>query len=95
MYVTFCYRVYQTSQQTKENKEQVRSYGELSVGGPFELVDTEGNVVSSETLKGKWVLLYFGFTYCPDICPEQMEMMASFYNLLTCNCLKTSKLVTT
>ncbi|KAL5252730.1 hypothetical protein ACHWQZ_G015479 [Mnemiopsis leidyi] len=65
----------------KENKDQVRTYGELSVGGPFELVDTDGNIVSTESLKGKWVLLYFGFTYCPDICPEQMEMMASVVDI--------------
>jgi len=82
-YVQICYGLYRNSQAKKENQEQVRSYGELSVGGPFELEDTAGNVVSTETLKGNWALLYFGFTYCPDICPEQMEMMASVVDIAT------------
>lgn len=63
------------------NVNKSRTYGELSVGGPFELVDTKGNIVSTETLKGKWALLYFGFTYCPDICPEQMEMMGDLVDI--------------
>ena len=75
-YSVFVYSLYKNNRKQGDNSSQIRSYGELSVGGPFELVDTKGNIVSTETLKGKWVLLYFGFTYCPDICPEQMELMA-------------------
>ena len=42
------------------------------VGGPFELVDTSGRTVNQEVLKGKWSVVFFGFTHCPDICPTTM-----------------------
>ena len=79
LYIRWCYGLYKTSQEKVTNKPRV--YGELSVGGPFELVDTKGTMVSSETLLGNWVLLYFGFTYCPDICPEQMELMGDVVDI--------------
>ena len=79
LYLSWCYRLYKTSQEKVTN--QPRMYGELNVGGPFELVDTKGTTISSETLKGNWVLLYFGFTYCPDICPEQMELMGDVVDI--------------
>jgi len=38
----------------------------------FRLVDHEGNPFSPEQLKGRWTLLYFGYTYCPDVCPTTL-----------------------
>jgi protein SCO1/2 len=39
------------------------------VGGPFTLIDQDGRTVTEETYRGKWLLVYFGYTHCPDTCP--------------------------
>ena len=46
-----------------------------SIGGPFALVDQDGRTVTSDSLKGKPTLIYFGFTYCPDVCPTSLLLM--------------------
>ena len=43
----------------------------------FSLTDTSGEKVSLATYQGKWLLLFFGFTYCPDICPTTMLNMSA------------------
>lgn len=50
--------------------------GQPAVGGPFELVDQTGKPVDEKILKGKWSAVFFGFTYCPDVCPTTMQTMA-------------------
>jgi len=49
--------------------------GRPSIGGPFTLVDQNGRTVTSDSLKGKPTLIYFGFTYCPDVCPTSLLLM--------------------
>jgi protein SCO1 len=48
-----------------------------TVGGPFTLTDETGRTVTSESFKGQWRLMYFGFTYCPDICPTDTAKLAA------------------
>lgn len=49
-----------------------RSVPQLSIGGPFTLTTDEGKRLSSDALKGKPFAIFFGFTYCPDICPTTL-----------------------
>jgi cytochrome oxidase Cu insertion factor (SCO1/SenC/PrrC family) len=46
-----------------------------AIGGPFTLSDQNGRTVTSDSLKGKPTLIYFGFTYCPDVCPTSLLLM--------------------
>ncbi len=45
------------------------------IGGPFELVDFNGKPFTEKDLKGKYSLIYFGYTYCPDVCPTELQTM--------------------
>lgn len=45
------------------------------IGGPFELVDQHGKTVRWEDFAGKYRIVYFGFTYCPDVCPTDVGRM--------------------
>lgn len=47
-----------------------------AIGGPFTLVDQDGKPRTEAMLKGKWTALYFGYTYCPDVCPTTLQAIA-------------------
>ncbi|MEO1038595.1 MAG: SCO family protein [Pseudomonadota bacterium] len=55
----------------------VRTSGEATIGGPFELVAHTGETVTEADFLGRPMLIYFGFTYCPDICPMSLQIMGS------------------
>ncbi|WP_128928327.1 SCO family protein [Bradyrhizobium guangxiense] len=43
-----------------------------AIGGPFQLTDQNGKVVTDKSLKGKPTLIFFGYTHCPDVCPTSL-----------------------
>jgi len=51
--------------------------GKVTVGGPFTLTDPDGRKVTEQTYKGKWTLVYFGYTACPDSCPLALMVIAT------------------
>lgn len=53
-----------------------------SVGGPFQLVNQDGQAVDQTMLNGKWSLVFFGFTYCPDYCPTTLTALEATRLLL-------------
>jgi len=46
------------------------------IGGPFALVDGDGHTVTDGDFRGKYLLVYFGYTYCPDVCPTTLNAVA-------------------
>src|SRR5216684_7209762 len=45
------------------------------IGGPFTLTASDGRTVTDQTYRGKWLLIYFGYTSCPDACPTALNNM--------------------
>jgi len=54
----------------------VQTPPELRIGGPFELTDQTGRTVTDRDLRGEFALVYFGYTFCPDICPAELQTMS-------------------
>jgi len=56
---------------------QVLSIGKATVGGPFTLTDHTGRRVTDKDFRGQYLLVFFGFTYCPDVCPSGLQVMTA------------------
>lgn len=51
--------------------------GMPSIGGPFTLINAEGKQVTDRDFLGKYMLIFFGYTFCPDVCPTTLGKMAA------------------
>lgn len=51
--------------------------GANQVGGPFSLVDSAGRAVTEANFAGTPYIVYFGFTFCPDVCPTELQTLAA------------------
>lgn len=64
------------------NGAQVGTIGVPKIGGPFTLVDQDGKTVTEADFRGRYSLIYFGYTYCPDVCPTALSVMADALDIL-------------
>ncbi len=51
--------------------------GGVSMGGPFTLVNTAGETVTEASFRGRWMVVYFGYTFCPDVCPTELQTISA------------------
>lgn len=54
-----------------------QSSGKALVGGPFTLTSHTGERVSDSKFRGRYMLVAFGYTYCPDVCPAELQIMSA------------------
>jgi protein SCO1/2 len=54
----------------------VATSGKALIGGPFTLTDQNGKTVTDRDFRGRFMLVFFGFTHCPDVCPAELQVMS-------------------
>jgi protein SCO1/2 len=58
-------------------KPRQTASGTAAIGGGFNLVDQDGKPVDQSILKGKWTAVFFGYTFCPDVCPTTLQTLGA------------------
>lgn len=59
------------------HRPRVMTSGKALIGGPFALIGKDGKTVTDQDFRGRHMLVFFGFTHCPDICPAELQVMAA------------------
>ncbi|NGM49140.1 SCO family protein [Caulobacter sp. 602-2] len=59
-------------------EEHAKAASTANVGGPFQLVDQDGKAVTEKDLLGKPTAIFFGFTFCPEVCPTTLTEMTGW-----------------
>ena len=67
--------------ENQPSKVKIESSNTSLIGGPFSLTSHEGKTLTNEDFKGKYMLIYFGYSFCPDVCPTDLQKMASALDL--------------
>jgi protein SCO1/2 len=65
------------------DRSNIKKVGTVDIGGPFSLVDHTGKAVTDQDYAGKFMLVYFGYTFCPDVCPTSLSIMGDALNMLS------------
>jgi protein SCO1/2 len=73
--LTAAYFLWQASDNLAGPDRNVET-GTARIGGPFTLIDQNGTKRSSADFRGRFMLIYFGYSYCPDVCPTTLSLMA-------------------
>lgn len=81
IFCSFCFGalialwLYALEQQPK--KVKIEGAGQALIGGPFTLTDNKGNQKSNHDFQGRYMLIYFGYSYCPDVCPTDLQKLST------------------
>jgi len=59
----------------KQYTSKVTVTGKARVGGPFTLTNHKGQRVTRKDFAGRYMLVYFGYTFCPDVCPIELQVI--------------------
>ncbi|KAH8105412.1 SCO1 protein [Cristinia sonorae] len=75
----FAYFKYEKERLQEQRRQELedKQVGRPNVGGPLNLTTHQGKPFTEQDLLGHWSLIYFGFTNCPDICPEELDKMSA------------------
>jgi len=73
----FLWQITPTPENVKAPAAENNTLAGINIGGPFELVDHTGKTVSDKDFTGSYLLVYFGYSFCPDICPTSLYTMVS------------------
>jgi len=68
--------------QTQRVTQSVSEGTPVPIGGAFTLTDENGQTVTGQTYRGKWLLVFFGFTHCPDVCPTALNDISVTFDQL-------------
>lgn len=79
------YKVDQNRGKLQSWQEAKKSLSKPLVGGPFNLINQDGKPFTERNLLGQFSLIYFGFTLCPDICPDELDKMAEVLDVVNKN----------
>lgn len=82
------YAIFSVSHSILEKERSSKQYGRPQIGGPFTLDTPSGEPFTEKNLLGKWSLLYFGFTNCPDICPAELDKMTEVLDAIGAPCIR-------
>lgn len=77
-----CYFFLTTPSAQKRKYSTTHDQNKIDIGGEFELINLDGKLENSAKYIGKYRLVYFGFTYCPDICPTALNLMSQIIDNL-------------
>src|SRR5579872_2020094 len=64
------------------NVDSVATGETVNIGGPFTLIDQNGATRTDQDYRGKYMLVFFGYTYCPDVCPTTLAVMKSALDMM-------------
>lgn len=70
------------AQKSAAVSSQVQNFDGADIGGPYTMINQDGETVTNETYAGSYKLIFFGFTFCPHICPTELQKMAATFKIL-------------